>query len=102
MIFSLSKIKSLKSVEKKSTGDYYNLNRYDIFIVGGFERLITKVKEHDESNVEMNFSSPDDIFTHSETQTKLRSILQITIYISLNLLTNKYRNNLKPLVIYKV
>jgi hypothetical protein len=23
---------------------------YDIFIVGGFERLITKVKEHDESN----------------------------------------------------
>jgi hypothetical protein len=48
----LSKIKSLKSAEKKSTGDYYNLNRYmyDIFIVGGFERLITKVKEHDESN----------------------------------------------------
>jgi hypothetical protein len=36
----LSKIKSLKSAEKKSTGDYYNLNRYDIFIVGGFERLI--------------------------------------------------------------
>jgi hypothetical protein len=46
----LSKIKSLKSAEKKSTGDYYNLNRYDIFIVGSFERLITKVKEHDESN----------------------------------------------------
>ena len=46
----LSKIKSLKLAEKKSTGDYYNLNRYDIFIVGGFERLITKVKEHDESN----------------------------------------------------
>ena len=36
----LSKIKSLKSAEKKSTGDYYNLNRYDIFIVGDFERLI--------------------------------------------------------------
>jgi hypothetical protein len=36
----LSKIKSLKSAENKSTGDYYNLNRYDIFIVGGFERLI--------------------------------------------------------------
>jgi hypothetical protein len=43
-------LKSLKSAEKKSTGVYYNLNRYDIFIVGGFERLITKVKEHDESN----------------------------------------------------
>jgi hypothetical protein len=47
----LSKIKSLKSAEKKSTGDYYNLNRYDIFIVGGFERLITK--EHDESNIKI-------------------------------------------------
>jgi hypothetical protein len=40
--------------------------------------------------VEMNFSSPDDMLTHSERQTKLRSILQITFYISLNLLTNKY------------
>jgi hypothetical protein len=49
------------------------------------ERLILDFK------VEMNFSSPDDMFTHSETQTKLRSILQITLYISLDLLTNKYR-----------
>ena len=39
-----SKIKSLKSAEKKSTGDYYNLNRYDNFIVGGFENLLLKLK----------------------------------------------------------
>jgi hypothetical protein len=26
---------------------------YDIFIVGGFERLITKVKEHDETNLKI-------------------------------------------------
>ena len=45
----------------------------------------------------MNFSSPDDMLTHSETQTKLTSILQITLYISLNLLTNKCRNSLKPI-----
>jgi hypothetical protein len=51
----------------KSTGDYYNLNRYDIFIVGSFERLITKVKEHDESNFKI--------------YAKLRSILHITLYI---------------------
>ena len=41
----LAKIKLLESSEKKSTTDYYNLKRYDIFIIGGFERLIIKVKE---------------------------------------------------------
>ena len=38
----LAKIKLLESSEKKSTTDYYNLKRYDIFIIGGYERLITK------------------------------------------------------------
>jgi hypothetical protein len=46
----LAKIKLLESSEKKSTTDYYNLKRYDIFIIGGYERLITKVKETDEAN----------------------------------------------------
>ena len=36
--------------EKKSTTDYYNLKRYNIFIIGGYERLITKVKETNETN----------------------------------------------------
>jgi hypothetical protein len=39
----LAKIKLLESSEKKSTTDYYNLKRYDIFvIIGGYERLTTK------------------------------------------------------------
>jgi hypothetical protein len=38
----LAKIKLLESSEKKSTPDYYNLKRYDIFIIGGYERLTTK------------------------------------------------------------
>ena len=38
----LAKIKLLESSEKKSTTDYYNLKRYDIFIIRGYERLITK------------------------------------------------------------
>jgi hypothetical protein len=38
----LAKIKLLESSKKKSTTDYYNLKRYDIFIIGGYERLITK------------------------------------------------------------
>lgn len=46
----LAKIKLLESSEKKSTTDYYNLKRYDIFIIGGYERLITKVKETYEAN----------------------------------------------------
>jgi hypothetical protein len=46
----LAEIKLLESSEKKSTTDYYNLKRYDIFIIGGYERLITKVKETDEAN----------------------------------------------------
>jgi hypothetical protein len=46
----LAKIKLLESSEKKSTTDYYNLKRYDISIIGGYERLITKVKETDEAN----------------------------------------------------
>ena len=29
---------------------YFVLKRYDIFIIGGYERLITKVKETDETN----------------------------------------------------
>jgi hypothetical protein len=33
----LAKIKLLESSEKKSTTDYYNLKRYDIFIIGGYE-----------------------------------------------------------------
>ncbi|XP_071127764.1 uncharacterized protein [Mytilus edulis] len=46
----LAKIKLLDSSEKKLTKDYYNLRRYDIFNIGGFERLITKVSENDEGN----------------------------------------------------
>ena len=46
----LAKIKLLESSEKKSTTDYDNLKRYDIFIIGSYERLITKVKETDEAN----------------------------------------------------
>ena len=38
----LAKIKLLESSKKKSTTDYYNLKRYDIFNIGGYERLITK------------------------------------------------------------
>ena len=38
----LANIKLLESSEKKSTTDYYNLKRCDIFIIGGYERLITK------------------------------------------------------------
>ena len=38
----LANIKLLESSEKKLTTDYYNLKRYDIFIIGGYERLITK------------------------------------------------------------
>jgi hypothetical protein len=38
----LAKIKLMESSEKKSPTDYYNLKRYDIFIIGGYERLITK------------------------------------------------------------
>ena len=38
----LAKIKLLESSENKSTTDYYNLKRYDIFIIGGYERLTTK------------------------------------------------------------
>jgi hypothetical protein len=30
---------------------------YDIFIVGGFERLVTKVKEQDESNYRIGFTT---------------------------------------------
>ena len=37
----LAKIKLLESSKKKSTTDYYNLKRYDIFIIGGYERLTT-------------------------------------------------------------
>jgi hypothetical protein len=46
----LAKIKLLESSEKKSTTDYYNLKRNDIFIIGCYESLITKVKETDEAN----------------------------------------------------
>ena len=46
----LAKIKLLESSEKKSTTDYNNLKRYNIVIIGGYERLITKVKETDETN----------------------------------------------------
>jgi hypothetical protein len=38
----LANIKLLESSKKKSTTDYYDLKRYDIFIIGGHERLITK------------------------------------------------------------
>ena len=38
----LAKIKLLESSEKKSTTDYYNLKRHDIFIIKCYERLITK------------------------------------------------------------
>ena len=38
----LAKIKLLESSEKKSTTEYYNLKRYDIFSIGGYERLTTK------------------------------------------------------------
>jgi hypothetical protein len=38
----LAKIKLLESSKKKSTTDYHNLKRYDIFIIGGYEKLITK------------------------------------------------------------
>jgi hypothetical protein len=46
----LAKIKLLESSEKKWTTDYYNLKTYDIFIIGSYERLISKVKETDEAN----------------------------------------------------
>ena len=39
----LAKIKLLESSRKKSTTDYYKLKRYDISIIGGYERLITKL-----------------------------------------------------------
>ena len=46
----VSKLKKNQNAEKKTTTDYYHLKRYDIFNVGGFERLITKVNENDGSN----------------------------------------------------
>ena len=38
----LAKIKLLESSEKKSTTDYYSLKGYEIYIIGGYERLTTK------------------------------------------------------------
>ena len=38
----------------------------------------------------MNFSSPDDMFTHSETQTKLTSILQIYSPINVEITLSQF------------
>jgi hypothetical protein len=40
----LSKIKSLKSAEKKSTGDYYNLNRLIFSLLEVLKDLLLKLK----------------------------------------------------------